>query len=619
MSSTAAGPRTVRFGDSELDLQSGELRRKGVIIRLPEQPFRILLLLLERPGEVVTREELRNRLWAADTFVDFDTGLNSAMRKLREALGDSAEHPTFIETLPRRGYRLLAPAVPIAALETPPDRQRPGFFKHKWAWATALAVAMSIVVIAALRTEQKTAVAQHRIESIAVLPLENLSGDPEQEHFADGMTDVLITGLAQVQALRVISRTSVMPYKKARKRLPEIARELNVDAIVEGTVVRSGARVRITAQLIHAATDQHLWAKSYERDMVDILSLQGELAQAIADAVEAKVSPQLRARLQSAPQLNPQASDEFYRGLVAANQQNADGYSKAIRHLQRAVTIQPGFALAHEAMARFQYQSAFFGPVPPREFMPQAEAAARRALKADPWLADGRITLANILYRYHRDWTSAEAEFRRALDLSPNDARAYRAYSVFLAARGRSEEAVAQREMARKVDPHDADQPLDERSGAPGDLDRAIAAWRKELARNPTIRAYFQLGSALVMNGQLAEGITALRASKPERHARYLAYLGYAFGASGDSTKARAILEELIARSRQGYVSSFAIAMVHMGLNERQAAIDRLERASQEHAFELSHLNLTPAFDSLRSDPRFRDLVERLGLPAAPL
>ncbi|MGZ5492095.1 MAG: tetratricopeptide repeat protein [Thermoanaerobaculia bacterium] len=431
------------------------------------------------------------------------------------------------------------------------------------------------------------------------------------------MTDALITDLAQIRGLRVISRTSVMQYKKVRKRLPEIARELNVDAVVEGTVTRSGSRVRVTAQLIHAPTDQHLWARSYERDLVDILRLQGELAQAIAEAVRVKLAPQVRAHLQSAPKLNAEAYEAFYRGLVAATQQNPEGYKKAIGEFERAVAKQPDFAQAHAAISRCYYQFAFSGSIPPVEFMPEAELAARHALQADDSLAEAHVSLGKILYRYYWDWPASETEFRRALELSPNDAAGHYSYGAFLSARGRSDEASAETELARKLDPKGAGD-LGEPTGALRYDERTLATHRKAIERNPTPRGYFQLGSALVINGDLREGIKALESAvaHPPGNSRFLAYLGYAYGAAGRAKEARVILRELIARSGDRYVSSFGIAMVHAGLRENKAALDRLEKAYQEHAFELAHLNVTAAFDSLRSDPRFRDLVKRVGLPA---
>jgi Tfp pilus assembly protein PilF len=262
------------------------------------------------------------------------------------------------------------------------------------------------------------------------------------------------------------------------------------------------------------------------------------------------------------------------------------------------------------ALGRCHYQYAFFGPLAPRDFMPRAEKAVRAGLKADPAIAEAHTVLANILYRYHWDWTNAEAEFRRALELSPNDAAARTNFAAFLTAMGRLEEATAQKAIVRKLDPRGNTTVVDELS-AP---ERAIAGHRKTVARNPSTRAHFQLGSALVMNGQLAEGIKELEASEPERNARYQAYLGYAYGAAGNETKARQVLEELTVLSGKQYVSSFAIALIHMGLGEKEAAMDRLERAYEDHAFELAHLNLTPAFAPLRGEPRFRSLVSKLGI-----
>ena len=497
MPSTGSASQVHRFGDFELDMRSGELRNNGHKTRLPEQLFRILALLLERRGEVVTREELRQSLWAADTFVDFDTGLNTAISKLREVLGDSADQPKYIETLPRRGYRLVAPPEPAAEASVPSLART-----RIWFAAFALGILTVVIGVRAWQRSQQTN-SLPRIESIAVLPLENLSGDPAQDYFADGMTDALITDLAQIKGLRVISRTSVMPYKNARRRLPEIARELNVDGIVEGTVMRSGSRIRITAQLIHASTDGHLWAKSYERELADILPLQGELAQAIADAVEVKVAPDVRARFRSAPQLNPAAYEAFYQGLAAISQVRGEAVPRAIRQFERAVTIQPDFALAHVKLGLSHYQYAFFGPLPPRDFMPKAERAVRAGLKADPAIAEGHVMLGNILYRYHWDWTNAEAEFRRALELSPNDFSARLNFASFLTAMGRSDEAAAQRAILRELDPKGGSSAPEENPN----LERAIAGYRKNLVRNPSTRAHFHLGSALVKNGQLAEGI----------------------------------------------------------------------------------------------------------------
>src|SRR3954451_7840539 len=311
--SEARSPLRVRFGVFEVDLRAGELRKHGMKLRLPEQPFQVLAMLLERPGEIVTREELRNRLWTAETFVDFDQGVNKAVNRIRDALGDSATSPRFVETVARRGYRFIADVVAVesapvvanpdagtddgAALEDdlvarlaaslPPGRRR-----RSYLWAmTGAGLAVASIAIAVWTLESRTP-RPAPIRSLAVLPLENLSGDAAQEYFADGMTDELIATLGQISALRVISRTSVMPYKRARKPLPQIAQELNVDAVVEGTVLRSNGRVRITAQLIAARNDTHVWSDTYDGDLRDTLTLQNKVARAIAEQIRVNLNPQ---------------------------------------------------------------------------------------------------------------------------------------------------------------------------------------------------------------------------------------------------------------------------------------------------------------------------------------
>ena len=614
MSSTAtATVRILRFGDFELDMELGELRKNGVATRLQEQPFRILLELLQRPGQVVTRLELRERLWPADTFVDFETSLNSAVRKLREALDDSAENPRFIETFKRRGYRFIGPIQPDASI---PKRSRSADrMDRKWYWIAAVILVLAAAVIGSISVRRMRAPAMPPIDSIAVLPLDNLSRDSDQEEFAHGMTDALITDLAQIRDLRVISRTSVMQYKAVgRKSLPQIARELDVDAIVEGTVARSGSRVRVTAQLIHASTDRHVWAKSYERELGDIFALQGELAQAIADAVQVNVAPQVRAGLKNAPRFDRQAVDAYFEGMTAYKTQQTEDYVRGIQHLERAVAIEPEFALAHAAIARMYQQFAFTGPLAPLAFMPKAEAAARAAIKSDPRIAEAHHVLAVIHYRFHWNRRAAETEFRRALELSPGGSAVHRGYSNFLAAQERFDEAAVHKETARKLDPKMAVYLDAKASRTPAELERAVAAYRLQIERNPTTRGYFQLGSALVMNGQLVEGIKALEASDPKRHGRYLGYLGYAYARAGEEKRARAILDDLHVRSGGQYISSFAFALIHIGLGERDAAITRLEQAYRERAYELAEIKVTPAFEPLRDDPRFQNLVRKVGL-----
>ena len=401
----------VRFGDFEADSRSGELRHHGVRVRLPDQSFRLLLLLIDRAGEAVTRDELRRALWSDDTFVDFEAGMNSAIKRLRDALGDSAEVPRFVETLPRRGYRFIGSV--------------------------------------ATRAEQSPA----RIKSIAVLPLQNLIGDATQDFFVDGMTDALITHLAQISALRVISRTSVMRYRGTAKSLPEIGAELGVDAIVEGAVTRSGARVRITAQLIRAATDEHLWAKHYERDMTDILLLQAEVAQAIASEIRITLTPEEQARIATARLVKPDAYEKYLRGRFHWDKRSATTIRKGLTLFEEALSEDPSFALAHTGIAESYNMLGYWGEAAPEEAAVRAENAARKALQIDPQLAEARAALGWTAFIFHWDWSTAERAFREALELKPAYTTARQWYSHLLLYEGRVDEALMQVQRTLQLEP----------------------------------------------------------------------------------------------------------------------------------------------------------------------
>ncbi|HEV8659400.1 MAG TPA: winged helix-turn-helix domain-containing protein [Thermoanaerobaculia bacterium] len=618
MEPASVATQMVRVGKFELDPQSGELRSNGLKTRLADQPLQILLFLLEHPDQVVTREDLHQRLWPADTFVDFDMGLNRAMKKLRDALGDSADHPTYIETLPRRGYRLIAPVNESTTEIAPSPIRR----RHKLMWIGAAAALFVLAIIGGARFRDP---APSPIRSIAVLPLVNLSSDRGQEYFADGMTEALITELAQLRDIRVISRTSVMPYKASKKSLPEIARDLNVDGIVEGGVLRSSGRVRVTAQLIHAATDHHLWARSYERDESNIVTLQRDLAAAITDALRGELTPQARARIRTASPINPQAYELFLRGMSAAGRENTQGFTDAIACFEKAVEKQPDFAVAYVAMARSYSQLTWNGAVAPRDFMSRAKTAVVKALSLDPGLAEAHAEMGRILYQYDWDWPRSEQEIRRALELNPNDARAHDAYATLLGLTGRVEEANAEAKRVRVLDPLTKPAAV---VGVAGGLqsnkkdDQAITRLRKVLQRDPALpRGHFQLGRALVEAGDLDEGIveleTAVRLTQKNR--RFQAAVGWAYALAGREDEARKVLAELTTRSQQEYVSPVAIALVHVGLKETEPALRWLEEAYQQRDFDLVLANKSIAFRSLRTEPRFRELMRRIGLPEAIL
>ena len=613
------GSRSFRIGDFVLDADSGDLCRNGEKSRLAGQPLQILLLLLEHRDQLVSRDDLRQRLWPADTFVDFETGLNRAVRKLRDALGDSAESPSYIETVPKRGYRLIAeigePRTESAAVPS----QRPNRIWIGVAAAVVIAV-LGIIAIARFSTR-----AQPAIHSIAVLPLANLSGDPSQEYFGDAMTEALITDLAQLRNVTVISRTSVMPYKRSSKSLPQIARELNVDGVVEGGVLRAGGRVRVTAQLIYAPTDHHLWASSYERNESDVVTLQREVAASITDALRAELSPEATERLHTASHVDPVAYGFFLSGMAAAGKENTQGFTEAIAYLSKAVERQPDFAPAYAEMAHCYSQFAWNGAVAPSEFMGKAKAAALKALAIDPASADAHVAMGAILYQYDWDWSRSEQEFRRALELNPNHAYGHNAYATLLRITGRRDQAKAEMARVSALDPLNRKKPAAIVSAALGlrrqkNYDQSIAEMRKALQMDAGVaRAHAQLGLTLVAAGQHDEGIseleTAIRLAQKNR--RFQANLGWAYGVTGRPADARRSLEALEQRAQNEYVSPVAIAMVHAGLGENDQALHWLERAYEQRDFDLLFAQRSMAFESLRNEPRFRELMRRIGLPEA--
>ena len=457
----------VRFGTYEIALHSGELRKAGVRIRVQQQPLRLLEILLEHPGEVVTREELRSRIWPNENFGDFDQAVNVAIAKLRGALGDSADNPRYIETLPRRGYRFIAD---VAVVNRPIDKMEfvhagassgkedraphevAGKAAHKrlpWqhAWKTlGLALVLLILIVWIFRWRSRppgNILSSSSVRSLAVLPLENLSSNSE-DYFADGMTDELITDLAQISALRVISRTSVMPYKGVRKPLPQIARELNVDAVVEGTVLRSGKQVRITAQLIRAPADKHLWAESYEGDVSDTLALQKKVARAIVEQIRIKLTPQEDAVLENVKVVNPEAYENYLKGRYFWNKRTADGLKKATYYFNRAIEGDPNYSLPYTGLADIHQLSDH----------PQlAREEVQKALDLDDQLPEAHNSLARLLYLFNRDWEGADREFKRALELDHNYAPAHHWYSMYLAVEGRKEQALAEAQKASELDP----------------------------------------------------------------------------------------------------------------------------------------------------------------------
>lgn len=624
-------PQFARFGIFEVDLRARELHKRGLKVKLQEQPFQVLAALLEHRGEVVTREELRQRIWPADTFVDFDNGLNGAINRLREALADLADNPRFVETVPRRGYRFIAPvarpAVPsgddaseISSTATAARGHWPLIIGGAAA-ALLLALLLLALKVAGIR-ERLLSTAAHPIQSIAVLPLENLSGDPTQDYFADGMTETLITNLGKFESLRVISRTSVMQYKRARKPLPEIARELNVDAIVEGTVLQSGDRVRITAQLIRAAPEKHLWAESYERDLRDILALQSDVARAIANEVQIRLSPHQQLRLAGHRQVNPQAYEAYLRGLHESREWTDEGTKRSIYYLEQAVQKDPNYGDAWARLSRAYANSSYFGWQPREMANLKARQAALRALELDETLAEAHVSLAWLM-QDEWDWAGARKELQRALALDPNYADAHQIYGFHLTMMGRLDESIAQMKRALDLDPlagnkHNS---LGAALYLAGRYDEAFEQFRQtpdpDVNSGQRHRRMADIYERKGMHNEAeAELLTLLRIAHREKVASLVerTYLtsGYA---EAKKTLLREDLKQAQSKAKNGQPVAFQIAGDYAVLGQKDEAFQWLERAYQKRDPPLIFLKSGDRLESLREDPRFHDLLRRMGLP----
>ena len=606
--------RFYRFGTFQLEVQSGELRRNGIKVRLPGQSFQVLLRLLERPGEVVTRDELRRLLWPADTFVDFDEGLNAAVKKLRAALGDSAENPRFVETLPRRGYRFLCPVTTASATPEAPMAAAPrkrGW--PRWVAVLVLVAALSVTTILWLRRSA----AAIPIRSIAVLPLRNLSSDPEEKYFSEGLTDELITRLASLPGLRVISYTSALQYEGSHKPLSQIAKELNVEAVLEGSVLRAGGRVRITAQLIEASTDRHLWAGSYEREQRDILTLQNEVTRDIADHIQLSLDPASRQRLAAAPPLDPQAHEDYLRGRYYWSRRTAADLNTATGYFEHAIALDPNYARAYAGLADSYAMLGAYRVARQDDVIPKARAAALKALELDEQLPEAHTSLAVIAQNYDRDWATAEREYRRAIELDPNYATAHHWYAEFLAVQGRFDEAFAEIERARQLDPLSLIIGADRGAILYYDrqYDRSIEQFRAVLERDPDFpRAHFVVFPC-VEKGEFDEAMAYINRWKREGdQTSNLMLLTLVYARSGRRAQALRALRELEQMNREQAPDPVSLAEAYIALDRKQEAFASLQHAYAEHAASLINLKVSPYYDPLRSDPRFQELLRQMNL-----
>jgi TolB-like protein/DNA-binding winged helix-turn-helix (wHTH) protein len=622
-----------RFGPYELDVRSGEVRKFGIRVKLGEQPLRILILLTERPGELVTREELRFRLWSQDTFVDFDHSLNSAVQRLRETLSDTADKARWIETVPRRGYRFVGvvdwsspngsaltkvstiPSTDEAVEHPLPELPAPSVPRSRifgWRWLAAVVVLLvgAAAIIKIVRGNRALPPAA-TIRSLAVLPLENLSGDPSQEYFADGMTDELITALAKNRNLRVVSRTSTMQYKGAQRPVRDIARELGVDGILEGSIERSANRVHMTVQLIYAPTDTHVWAESYDRDLNQAYSLPSDLSETIAKEVKTATSPAPRQRY-----INPEAHDAYLRGRYFWYSFNIP---QALPYFEKAIQLQPDYAAAWSGLAD-TYALAGMGDRPPLQVMPKVLEAARKAVELDDSLPEAHNCMAAWYLFYGWDVPRADAESNRAIELNPNYAEAHQLHAFILSAMNREAEGLAEEKRAVELDPFARPFILGMFYTDIRQYDAAISELRlQHLARPNDDEVVMNLSKAYWMKGMYKESQEEFEdglrlQGKPETAAA--AHQAWIRG--GEKAVEEWSAENIKARARQGYVYAFSMASTIAFTGDKEQTLKYLEKAYREHDPDLIKMQNEPLFDFLHSDPRYHALLKKIGLQFVP-
>jgi TolB-like protein/DNA-binding winged helix-turn-helix (wHTH) protein/Flp pilus assembly protein TadD len=647
LQSPVPGQRVVRFAAFEADLRTFELRKFGIKISIQRQPFQVLAALLEKPGEVVTRQELQGRIWPGDTFVDFDLGLNKAIAKLRAILNDDPASPRFIETLPRVGYRFLAavvcvppdappekapilpreqslPAIDGATAPAPaPDsllsRLQSG---RRWAIYAASLLAL-MVAAAALYPSLHEKWTQwrgggHPFNSIAVLPLQNLSGDPAQDYFADGVTEELTTDLAKIPDLRVSSRTSVMRFKDAREPLPDIAKDLKVEVIVEGSVTRIGNKVRITAQLIDARKDQHLWAESFDSEVKDILSVQDNLARAIAQKVRINLTAEQAQRLVARTHVPPpEAYEAYLKGRYFFFQWTPESFKKSCDFFQQAIQRDTEYADAYAGMADCYTALASTGISPPDVAMPKAKSMAEKALEIDASLAHAHGVLGTILLNYNWDWPAAHDELQKALELSPNDPDAHLRILSYYRAVGDINSAVREANAAMALDPVSARvaSSLAWLYLFSGQYDLAEPAMKKCLELDPNF-LYAHDGLVIVYEHKkdYARAIEERRELLALDHENDAADTLMKIYKSSGYEQARAYDLKHDLETEQ---SPFLVAVAYASLGDKEKTLEFLQKAYEQRSSMMIQLKVNCYFDFVRSDPRFQELLKKLRLTGA--
>jgi len=643
----------VRFGVYEADLRAAELRKHGVRIRLQERPFKVLTALLRESGKMVTREELRRELWPADTFVDFDHGINSAVRRLREALSDSADNPRFIETVGRRGYRFIAPVTGVAPLAKEPQAistatgpestetavamrpaeqvREPAPFpglpiarhhhRRQELFYSVAAVVCMVSAIAVLKfwpLKTRPAAEQRAIRSLAVLPLENLSGDSRQDYLSDGLTEAVTTLLAQIGDLRVISRTTAMRYKHPEKTTPEIARELGVDALVEGSVVRSGNHLRLTVQLIQTSNDRHIWANSYDRELEDVVSLEGELSREIAGQIRIRLTPEQLETFTQKRTVDPEAYALYLQGRYYWYQRNEESLTRAIGYFEQAIARDEKFAPAYAGLADTYLVMPFFKfSTDERASYERAEVAAAKALALDPRSADSLKSDACVKLYKDWDYKGAEREFQQALVLNPNHATAHQWYAELLSKEGRYQEALVEINRALQLDPLSAimhHQAAGVLHGA-RQYPQALSEYRRSLELDPNLYVnYFGMYLVYRRMGDYEHAIPIGAVYARHLGTRFeKAYdeAAHVFATQGKQAFLRRSLG-LWAKS-PSYGASIGQALDYCELREYDECLEVLEREYKRHNL-LVDVALAPEMDGLHDDPRYQEFLHKIGV-----
>ncbi|HYL68827.1 MAG TPA: winged helix-turn-helix domain-containing protein [Candidatus Limnocylindria bacterium] len=647
MKNSAQFAERFRFGDFEVDLHTGDLRKHGHRIRLQEKPFQILSLLLERAGEVVTRDELRQRLWPADTFVDFDANLNTSLNRLRQALGDTANEQIFIRTVPRQGYRFIAAITKVEqGMEgyppAPPSDQVGAIVEHapatnpqarlasfsspglRYILVAAVLVTVTTLGIAYFWWTGKSAEAgrsTHR-GTILVMPFEDLSGDPSQDYLSDGLTDEMITRLGEIspEHLNVIARSTAMQYKRSHKTIEQVAHEQHVDYILEGSFRRQGDKVRITAQLFNARDHGSLWTEAYDRNASDLFAIQREVADRIAQSLSLELLPPAANSVSTTKPVGPEAYDAYLKGLFELNKRTPADLQKSIAYFGLATQKDTEFAPAYAALAYSYNVAAGWTYLSPTEAYPKAKVAAQKALVLDSTLADSHFAYAEVLHDYDWDWSGAEREYLRGLELNPSSAVGHKLYAEYLTHAGRHQEALGEIRKAQRFDPAS----LVINSFVcfvymhAHEYESAMKECKKDLDLDPRFMpAHDWLGDSYLFTGHYEEAAAEFKkALELSGNANYfLTALAMTYGLEGKKEEARKILAELKQRATQTYVSPFGLADVYIGLGDKKQALAMLEQAGRERSVDLMFLADAPEFDALRDDPGFKSIIARIGFP----